>query len=107
VSTALPKGVETFDLVDNVWVYSEWDAAEAAMRKLKSLGERRKAAIAMGPMLAHMDKVTRERGVVNGNDSELVHLRADKLYMLALRGFEEPCGWTQSEAWAAMSVETD
>jgi hypothetical protein len=34
-------------------------------------------------------------------------LVSDKLYMLALRGLEEPCGWTRSETWAAMSVEAD
>jgi hypothetical protein len=54
------------------------------MSKLKSLGERRHAAIQMAPMLARMDKVGRDRGVENGNGEELTQLRADKLFQLEL-----------------------
>jgi hypothetical protein len=75
------------------------------MRKLKTVDARRRAAIALVPQLTHLDHAMRERSIANGNDSELVHLRTDKLYMLRLRGFETPCGWSQSEAWDAMKDE--
>ena len=32
-----------------------------------------------------------------GNDAELTTLRCDKLMMLALRGFERPCAWSEAE----------
>jgi hypothetical protein len=90
-----------------VRTFEEYDAAEAAMLKLASLNERRKAAIALAPMIARMDRAVRERGEANGQDSELAGLRADKLFMLALRGFEGPCSWTESETWDAMSINED
>jgi hypothetical protein len=88
-------------------LYAEYDKAEAAMRKLTSLSERRRAAIEMAPMLAHIDKAIRERGVENGNGEELTHLRADKLYQLALRGFEQCCSWTASEVWKNVGTTGD
>ena len=80
-------------------LFSEWAVAETAMRKLKTLAERRKAAIALGPKLAHMDAMSRKRGVENGNDEELTQLRCDQLYRVYLRGFEECCAWTTTEVW--------
>jgi hypothetical protein len=32
-----------------------------------------------------------------GNDAELTRLRCGKLMMLALRGFERPCAWSEAE----------
>jgi hypothetical protein len=88
-------------------IYAEIDDAEAAMRKLPSVTARRKAALAMAPMIARMDQAIRERGEATGQDPDLVGLRADKLFMLALRGFETPCQWTMSETWAAVNDGTD
>ena len=85
-------------------IFEEYDSAELAMRKFPSLDARRKAAIAMAPTIARMDIAIRERGEANGQDSELVGLRADKLFMLALRGFERPCSWTEIETWDAMNI---
>jgi hypothetical protein len=89
-------------------IYSELDAAEAAMRALPSLDQRRKAAVCkMAPLISRMERAILERGEANGQDSELTGLRADKLYTLALRGLEGPCQWTMSETWDAMNIETD
>src|ERR1035437_3591836 len=89
------------------FLFSEWDVAETAMRKLKTLGERRKAAIALGPVLSHMDAMSRKRGVENGNDEELTQLRADQLFRIYLRGFEECCAWTTAEVWDRMVAKVD
>jgi hypothetical protein len=84
-------------------IYSELDAAEAAMRALPTLEARRKAAIAMIPLIRRVDAETRERGKINGGDPDNVGMRADVLYQMTLRGLEEPCRWSHEEAWAAMS----
>ena len=90
-----------------VRLYSDWDKAYTAMSKLKSLGERRHAAIQMAPMLAQMDKMSRERGVENGNGEELTQLRADKLFQLELIGFEQCCSWSRSEVWKHVGTTGD
>jgi hypothetical protein len=100
--------------VDDDWqdpllvrLYSDWDKAYTAMSKLKSLGERCRAAIRMAPMLARMDKMSRERGVENGNGEELTQLRADKLFQLELIGFEKCCSWSRSEVWKHVGTTGD
>ena len=88
-------------------LYAEYDKADATMRKLPSLDARRKAAIAMAPMIARMDRKIRERGVENGNGGELTGLRADQIFRLCMRGFERCCGWSQAEVWEVMDVTAD
>jgi hypothetical protein len=85
-------------------LYARFDAAYAAMRKLKTLGSRRKAAIAMGPLIAEVDAMARKGGLALGNDPELVELRCDKLFLLYLRGFEECCGWSMNECWKHLDM---
>jgi hypothetical protein len=85
-------------------LYAKFDAADAAMRKLKTVDARRKAAIAMAPLIAETDAMTRKVGLANRQDAELVHLRADRLFALYLRGFETCCGWSQSEVWDAIDI---
>jgi hypothetical protein len=84
--------------------YVMFDQADASMRRLKTVEERRKAAIGMGPQIAQMDALQRQISLENGNDEELTELRSDRLFFLYLRGFEEPCSWSQSEAWAVCDV---
>jgi hypothetical protein len=88
-------------------IFAEYDKAEAAMRALKTLGERRRAARAMVPMIQHMDRMTRKIGIANGHDDELVHLRADVIYRLCLRGFEAACGWSSDEVWKEFNPDDD
>jgi hypothetical protein len=85
-------------------LYARFDDADAALRKLKTVDARRKAAVEIAPIIAKMDALARKVGLANGNDPELVDLRADKLFLLYLRGFEAPCGWSMDETWAAMDV---
>jgi hypothetical protein len=84
-------------------IYSELDAAEAAMRALPTLEGRRKSAIAMIPLIGRVDAATRERGKINSGDPDNVDMRADVLYQMTLRGLEEPCRWSHEETWATMS----
>jgi hypothetical protein len=82
--------------------YEQVDEANSAMRKLETVEARRRAAKAMGPLITATDAMTRRVGLANGNDPELVHLRADKLYQLYLRGLELPCGWSSEQTWSAI-----
>jgi hypothetical protein len=84
--------------------YDAFDAADAAMRMLPTLEARRQAAIDMGPQIAKMDLTQRQISLADGNDEEITDFRADKLFFLYLRGFEEPCAWSMSEVWAAVDV---
>jgi hypothetical protein len=74
------------------------------MRLLPTLEARRQAAIDMGPQIAKMDVTQRQISLAEGNDDEITNLRADKLFLLYLRGFETPCAWSMSEVWAAVDV---
>jgi len=84
--------------------YVMFDRADASMRRLKTVEERRKAAIGMGPQIEQMDALQRQISLENGNDEELTELRSDRLFFLYLRGLEHPCSWSQSEVWAACDV---
>jgi hypothetical protein len=84
--------------------YDAFDSADAAMRVLPTLEARRQAAIDMGPQIAKMDLTQRQISHAEGNDDEITNLRADKLFLLYLRGFEKPCAWSMSEVWAAVDV---
>jgi hypothetical protein len=64
---------------------------------LPTLAKRRAAAKTLVPGLAHMDRRTREVRIAKGEDETFVHLLADKLRFLYLRGFEAPCRWTMDE----------
>jgi hypothetical protein len=78
-------------------VYAAFDVKYDAMVALPTLPARRSAAIKLGPILAAMDRKVRETGISNGQDAELVHLRADQMAKLALRSFEGPTQWSLAE----------
>ncbi len=73
------------------------------IRALPTLQERRAAARAMAPLVAAQDRAIRAHGRSVGADPEFTTLRADKMFVLTLRGFEGPCEWTQAEAFEAMA----
>jgi hypothetical protein len=84
-------------------LFAEQDEAMARLRTLPTLDGRRKAAIAMVPLISRVDAAVRQRGKLNGLDSDAVDLRADSLYMLQLREFEKVCEWDQAQVRAAMA----
>jgi hypothetical protein len=89
-------------------LYSQFDAADAMMRTLTTLVERRAFAInTLRPIIDATQRMQLVVGSANKQDPEITGLFSDKLYMLSLRGLEEPCGWAQSETWDAMSVGKD
>ena len=85
-------------------LYALYDEAEKTMRALPTLEARRQAARDMAPFIAELDESSRRIAIANGQDSELVHLRADAMYRLILRGIEGPCEWTHDEALEAIAV---
>jgi hypothetical protein len=89
-------------------LYSQLDAADATLRALPTIAKRRAFAIkSLRPMIDEMQRMLKIVGSANDQDPEFTGLISDKLFMLALRGLEKPCDWTQSETWDAMNVETD
>jgi hypothetical protein len=87
-------------------LYGAIDQADASMRKLKTLPDRRAAAVArLRPILDETQRMQILVGQETGQEPAFTGLLSDKLYMLALRGLEAPCQWNQDETWAAMSVE--
>jgi hypothetical protein len=89
-------------------LFSQLHAAEVTLRTLPTLIKRRAFAInSLRPIIDETQRTQQFVGKSNGQDPEFAGLISDKLYMLALRGLEEPCQWTMNETWAAMSVETD
>jgi hypothetical protein len=82
----------------------EFHAAEAAMKKLKTLSARRAAAVAMAPLIAQADKMMRQVGIASGKEPDYAHLLADRVFMIMLRSFEVPCGWSQEETWKAIDI---
>jgi hypothetical protein len=84
--------------------YDAFDQADASMRRLTTIDERREAAIGMGPQIAQMDALQRQISLADGNDEELTELRSDRLFFLYLRGLEGPCNWSMSEVWEACDV---
>jgi hypothetical protein len=86
-------------------MFAKYDQLEAAMRALPTLEARRQAARDMAPFIAELDEASRRIGIRNGQDEELVHLRADAMYQLYLRGIEGPCEWTHEQAFEVMAGE--
>jgi hypothetical protein len=64
------------------------------MAAAPTLAKRRALAVKLAPMISEMDRKIREHGRATGAGDELSDLRADKLFLLALRGFEVPCQWS-------------
>jgi hypothetical protein len=89
-------------------IYSELDAAEAAMRELSTLAKRRVLAVnTLRPIIDQMQRMFIVVGGLNGEDTSFTGLKSDDLYRLALRGLENPCQWSTNETWTAMNAETD
>jgi hypothetical protein len=85
-------------------LFAQQDEAEAGMAAQPTLAGRRKAALAMVPLLGRIDTALRERGRLNGQDPDLCDYRADQLYFVGLRAFEKPCEWSEAETRSAMSL---
>jgi hypothetical protein len=97
------------DWQDSVLVelFRQEDQALAHMRGQPTLEGRRKAAKAMLPLLSKINRAVSERGVINGHSQELCYYRANDIYLVGLRNYEEPCEWTETETRSIMAlVET-
>jgi hypothetical protein len=86
-------------------LFAQQDQAEEFMASQPTLAGRRKAALAMVPLLGSIYTAIRERGRANGHDPDLCDYRADQLYLVGLRVFEKSCQWSEAETRSAMSME--
>jgi hypothetical protein len=80
-------------------VYRRFDLAYDAMTALPTLEERRAAARKLAPMIAAMDRKSREHGRAIGAGDELTDLRADQVWRLTMRGFESVCEWSTEQVY--------
>jgi hypothetical protein len=85
-------------------LYQRFDAADAAMRALPELEARRAAARFLAPLIAKIDAAMRAHGRAVGVDPELIDLRAGRVFLLTMRGFEGPCAWSLDECWEQLEV---
>jgi hypothetical protein len=89
-------------------LYAQFDAAEMTLRKLSTLAKRRAFAVnTLRPIIMETQRMLQIVGKANGRDPEFTNLIADKMYLLALRGLEGPCGWSQDETWDAMNFDDE
>ena len=77
--------------------FSQFDAAFDIIKALPTLPARRKAAIALRPLISGMDQLLRAHGRAIGAGEELADRRADELWRLTMRGFEKLCAWSFDE----------
>jgi hypothetical protein len=87
-----------------VQLFAAEDQGLANMRAQPTLEDRRTAAIAMKPLLARVYAAIGERGRANGQDADATDYRADHLYLIGLRNFEQPCEWSESETRQQMAL---
>jgi hypothetical protein len=86
-------------------LYDKRDQMEADMAALPTLKERREAAGALISFTVEVDKATRANALFNGQDSDIVHLRADSILQLYARCIEGPCEWSHDEVWMKIIQE--
>ena len=89
-------------------VYRQLDAAETEMKKLPTVAKRRLFAVnTLRPIISETLHALDVWGRVIGRDPEYTTLLGDRMFMLALRGWEKPCQWSQSQCWDAMNGDDD
>jgi hypothetical protein len=87
--------------------YAHYDRAYDAMKALPTLSARRREAIKIIPVLAAMVTALRAHGLSNGEDPDVTGMRGDRVYQLALAGFQGPCSWTHDQVWDHLNIDTD
>jgi hypothetical protein len=85
-------------------IFARFDEAYDMMRALPSLDGRRKASIALAPLIAETDTMLRAHGRAIGAGGELSDLRADKIRLLCMRGFETACDWSFEEVHTNLNI---
>lgn len=87
--------------------YERFDRAFDAMKALPTLEKRRSAAIKMVPLITGMIQALRAGGRHVGEEPEMTALRGDRVYQLALIGFQEPCSWSHEQVGEHLIIDTD
>jgi hypothetical protein len=90
-----------------VAMFAKFDQAYDTMRALPSLAARRKASIALAPLIGETYHALRQHYRAAGTGDELADYRADHMFLLTLRGFEAPCQWNELQTREAMDVTAD
>lgn len=64
-----------------------------------TLKARRTLAIALAPFIAETISLMRQRDTAGALHEHHVALRADRVFMLVMLRFGEPCKWTKEQVW--------
>jgi hypothetical protein len=78
-------------------LFAQSDVAEKAMLKLKTVVQRRSAALAMAPLIVELHRTMRRVAIQNGHAAELADYRADHYQAVFMRVFETACGWSERQ----------
>jgi hypothetical protein len=78
-------------------LFAHFDRAYDLMKAMPNLDDRRRASMSLAPLIAETDAMLRAHGRAIGVGGELSDLRADKIRLLCMRGFETTCDWSFDE----------
>jgi hypothetical protein len=84
--------------------YAAFDRAYDQMKALPTLAKRRAAAVKLVPVIADMIEALRAHGLASGENPDVTGMRGDRVYQLALAGFQGPCSWTHDQTWEHLCV---
>jgi hypothetical protein len=87
--------------------YAAFDRAYNQMTALPTLAKRRAATLKLVSALNDMIEALRARGRAVGGDPDVTGMRGDRVYQLALAGFQEPCSWTHDQVWHNFNTDVD
>lgn len=84
--------------------FDEFDAGCKALASMPDLEGRRQEARRLMGLLIDLDNAMRADARARGEDQLRASLRCDQHVRVAMRAFEQPCAWTQTECWTVLST---
>ena len=96
---------EIADLCDAA--FAEFDRRFDDMKAAPRLKARRTLAIALAPFIAETISLMRQRDMADGLHKDHVALRADRIFMLLMIRFCDPCRWSKEQAWEHLDATGD
>jgi hypothetical protein len=87
--------------------FAEFDRRFDEMKAGRSLKARRTLAIVLAPFIAETIRLMRQRDTADGLHTDHVALRADRIFMLLMIRFCDPCRWSKEQAWKHLDATGD
>jgi len=84
--------------------FDQFDGGCRNLDMMPDLKARRSEAHRLIALLVELDRAMRADARARREDELRASLRCDQHFRLAMRNFEQPCGWTQEQCWAALAA---